>query len=1047
MNPYSEDNLIEQPVIELFKDELGYDYLNCMDEKFGEDGTLGRQEPSEVVLAPRLKSALRKLNPGVDEKILDVAIEELTKDRSLVSLAEANKEIYDLIKKGVDVRVSNEEGGIEEEERVKVIDFDNPENNDFFLASQFWVSGEMYKRRADLIGFVNGLPLIFIELKAAHKNIKDAFDNNLSDYKETIPQLFWYNAFIILSNGTESKIGTITSEWEHFNEWKKINSEGEEGVVSIDTIIKGVCEKGRFLDILENFTLFDRSGGSLAKIIAKNHQYLGVNSAIESFKKRKENKGRLGVFWHTQGSGKSYSMIFFSQKILRKFKGNFTFLIVTDRKELDEQIYKNFLNTGAVIEQEVHAESCEHLKQLLKEDHRNIFTLIHKFQTEDRKPYPKLTDRDDIIVMADEAHRTQYDLLAHNMRSALPNACFIGFTGTPLLAGEEKTREVFGEYVSIYDFKQSVDDKATVPLFYECRIPQVQLSNENLNEDIEDLIEAAMLDEKEEEKLERELGREYHIITRDDRLEKIAEDIVDHYVNRGFQGKALVVSIDKITAVKMYDKVQKYWQKYLKKLKSELEKADEWDRPELEEKIKVMKSVDMAVVVSQEQNELKKFADKGLDFRPHRERLVREDLAKKFQDPNDNFKIAFVCNMWLTGFDVPSLSTIYLDKPMRNHTLMQTIARANRVFEGKESGLIVDYAGIFRNLQKALSIYTKGVDREGGSPIQDKAKLVEELKKAIQEIEKFLNERNVDLDNIIQADKFAKIKLIQEAVDKIVTKEEDKRSFLTLANQVKRIFRAILPDKRAREYYNKFLAVKVLASKIRSLQERADISGLMNDIEKLLDESIEADDYIITDPLEKIDLSQIDFEQLREKFKKQQKHIIVERLKGKINAKLKKMIRLNSMRIDFMEKFQKMIDEYNAGAIDIDVFFDRLVAFVEELNTEEKRHISEGLTEEELAVFDLLKQDNLSDQDKKQIKKVAKTLLEKLKKEKLVLDWKKTQQRRAMVMVTIRDTLFDNLPRAYSEKVCDQKANLVYRHIYDCYTNDGTSVYERELVY
>src|SRR3989304_203110 len=437
MNDYTESTLVEFPASELFQ-SLGYKHRNCFYEKFGDIGTLGRETPSDVVLVPKLKEALFRLNPKLSPVVIDLAIEELTRDRSSLNPVVANKEIYKMLKDGLKVAMRDEEGN-EEIETVKVIDFDNPENNDFFLASQFWVTGEMYKRRADLVGFVNGLPLIFIELKATHKRLENAYRNNLTDYKTTIPQIFWYNAFIILSNGSESRIGTITADYEHFSEWKKINSEGEEGVVSLETIIKGTCEKLKLLDILENFILFQNTSVPLTKIIAKNHQYLGVNNTIQSFNNIKENQGKLGVFWHTQGSGKSFSMIFFSQKILRKFKGDYTFLIVTDRDELDDQIYGNFVSVGAVTEKKVQAESRKHLKQLLRENHRHVFTLIHKFGTDDPsgRPYPVINERADIIVITDEAHRTQYDVLAMNMRTALPNAAFIAFTGTPLMIGEE----------------------------------------------------------------------------------------------------------------------------------------------------------------------------------------------------------------------------------------------------------------------------------------------------------------------------------------------------------------------------------------------------------------------------------------------------------------------------------------------------------------------------------------------------------------------------------------------------------------------------------
>lgn len=623
MSDYSEDSLVERPAIALFA-ELGYQTANCWGERFGENGTLARETSTEVVLVSRLRPALEALNPNLQREALDLAVEELSKDRSLVTPAQANRELYRLLKNGVRVSVPSEDEG-DRVQVVRVIDWDNPENNDFFLASQFWVTGEVYKKRADLVGFVNGIPLVFIELKASHQRLENAYKNNLRDYRRTIPQLFYFNALIVLSNGSQTKVGSMTAPYEHFAEWKKINSEGEEGRVSLETVIRGCCEKNNLLDIVENFTLFSEEGSGLAKLVGKNHQYLGVNnalSALEDIRKSEEERerehGKLGVFWHTQGSGKSYSMVFFSQKVLRKLQGDWTFLIVTDRRELDGQIYKTFSSCGAVTEGQVQAESGEHLRRLLRENHRNIFTLIQKFQTRgtsggEGDTFPVLSERSDIIVMTDEAHRSQYDTYAMNMRQALPNASFIGFTGTPLMAGEERTREVFGDYVSIYNFRQSVEDGATVPLYYENRIPELQLSNEQLNDDLQRVIEESILDERQEEKLQREFNREYLLITRDERLEKVAEDMVSHFMGRGERGKAMVVSIDKATAVRMYDKVQRHWLQYLEGMKGEL--SDLLSRnplPEndvleerietLREKILYMEQVDMAVVVSPSQN-------------------------------------------------------------------------------------------------------------------------------------------------------------------------------------------------------------------------------------------------------------------------------------------------------------------------------------------------------------------------------------------------------------------------------------------------------------
>ena len=377
----------------------------------------------------------------------------------------------------------------------------------------------------------------------------------------------------------------MTAGFEHFAEWKKIDEEKEPGLISLETMIRGTCEKRKLLDLVENFMLFDERKGELNKLIAKNHQFLGVNNAIAAVREIKDNKGKLGVFWHTQGSGKSYSMVFFGQKVLRTIPGNWTFVIVTDRDDLDGQIYRNFANTGALLEDEkrVRADSGESLKRMLnQEDHRYVFTLIQKFRTEHGERYPVLSTRSDIIVITDEAHRSQYDIFAANMRSALPNAAFIGFTGTPLMAGEELTKEVFGDYVSVYNFKESVDDVNTVPLYYENRIPELQLTNDNLTEEIADICERAELDDDQERKLEREFAREYHLITREDRLERVGEDIVAHYMGRGVLAKAMVISIDKATAVRTFDMVQKHWKKALAKLRKEIAAADPMERPELE---------------------------------------------------------------------------------------------------------------------------------------------------------------------------------------------------------------------------------------------------------------------------------------------------------------------------------------------------------------------------------------------------------------------------------------------------------------------------------
>ncbi|MGB4855031.1 MAG: HsdR family type I site-specific deoxyribonuclease, partial [Candidatus Dechloromonas phosphoritropha] len=475
---WSEDQLVEQPAIGLFA-ALGWQTVSALEESFGPsppaplpegDGRvwLGRETRGEVVLVPRLRAALTRLNPTLPAEAIDAAVDELTHDRSAMSLEAANREIYRLLKEGIAVSVPDRERGGQKTERLRVVDWQHPENNDFVLVSQLTVTGALYTCRPDLVGFVNGLPWVVIELKKPGVPARAAFDENLTHYKQQIPALFWFNALLIASNGSDSRVGSLTAEWGRFFEWKRIAREDEARRVSLEVMLRGTCDRSRLLDLVENFTLFSEHKAGLVKIIGQNHQFLGVNNAIASMlEARQLGHGRGGVFWQTQGSGKSFAMVFFAQKVLRKLAGNWTFVVVTDRVELDEQIAKTFKTTGAVSEaegDECHAASGAHLRELLRGNHRYVFTLVHKFQTPEL-----LCERSDVIVLTDEAHRSQYDTLALNMRAALPKAMFLAFTGTPLIAGEERTRELFGDYVSIYDFQQSIEDGATVPLFYENR--------------------------------------------------------------------------------------------------------------------------------------------------------------------------------------------------------------------------------------------------------------------------------------------------------------------------------------------------------------------------------------------------------------------------------------------------------------------------------------------------------------------------------------------------------------------------------------------------
>lgn len=1056
---YNEDQLVEQPAIGLFAD-LGWQTLSAMEETYGSSGTLGRETKSEVVLTVRLRAALCKLNPTLPAEAISAAIDELVRDRSAMLAEAANRETYQLLKEGITVSVPDREHGGQTIERLRVVDWEQPQNNDFLLVSQFSVTGALYTCRPDLVGFVNGLPWVVIELKKPGIPARAAFDENLTHYKKQIPGLFWFNALMIASNGTDSLVGSLTADWERWVRWKRIEHEDEPRRVSLEVMLRGTCDPSRLLDLVENFTLFSEHKAGLVKIIGQNHQFLGVNNAIASMlEARKLGHGRGGVFWQTQGSGKSFSMVFFAQKVLRKLIGNWTFVVVTDRVELDEQIAKTFKTTGAVSEaegDECHAASGAHLRELLRGNHRYVFTLVHKFQTPEL-----LCDRSDVIVLTDEAHRSQYDTLALNMRAALPKAMFLAFTGTPLIAGEERTKEIFGDYVSIYDFQQSIEDGATVPLFYENRTPELQLINPDLNEDIYQLIEDAELDPDQEAKLERELGRQYHLITRDDRLDTVAADIVRHFLGRGFVGKAMVVCIDKATALRMHDKVKQHWAaetaRMLKAL-GELEHQshsggmtpDQARRDVraavLKQRLEVLTSTDMALIVSPGQNEIQQMQSLGLDIEPHRKRMYESNpgLDEKFKDTEDPLRIAFVCAMWLTGFDAPSCSTVYLDKPMRNHSLMQTIARANRIFPGKHSGVIVDYANVFASLEKALAIY--GAGKNGKKPVKDKQQLAEDLRQSVADATTFCAAHGVLLDEIeaTPAGSLERLQYIADGMNELISPDSLRRDFFAHERLVSTLYQAVKPDPSALEFASRVACISTLAECIRTRlnPNPPDISLVMNNINGLLDASITGHAIREQGP-PALDLSKINFEALAKRFKEaKHKNTDLEQLKAAIRAKLEEMIQLNRTRADFAEKFEELIESYNAGSRSIEELYQELLDLSNNLNQEQERHVRENVTEEELAIFDILTRSapDLSSEERTVVKKAARELLARLK-ELLVINWRQKSTARSQLKLAIEDTLDLGLPRAYTPELFNLKCSAVFQHVYESYPERDSGVY------
>ena len=844
---YTEDILVQKTTADYLEQQLRWESVYAHNsEDFGSDGLLGRSSDREVVLTRYLRSALRSLNPGLPDAAYADAVRQLTAYDASQTLIAANRSNYDLIRDGVRVSFSNDKGE-QVVKRLRVIDFDTPANNHFLCVRELWVRGDLYRRRADIIGFVNGLPLLFIECKNIYLNLQTAYNGNYNDYRNSIPHLFQHNAIVMFGNGQKAKIGSITSEWGHFHEWKRL-AEEDPGVVDMETLLKGVCDQRNFMDMVENFILFDQSSGVTRKILARNHQFLGVNLALESVSDRNARAGRLGVFWHTQGAGKSYSMVMFTRKVHRKLGGNFTFLVLTDRDDLDTQIYKTFAGCGVV---DHDADPCraangQHLAQLLSEQKSYVFSLIQKFNQDVGEGY---TDRGDLIVITDEAHRTQYGTLALNMRNALPNASYIGFTGTPLFKEDEITRRVFGEYVSTYDFQRAVEDKATVPLYYDARGDKLRVAVSDINERIaEKLDELELNDVDVEQRLERELRRDYHIITAENRLDQVAHDFVKHYTMAWETGKAMLVCIDKVTCVRMYDLITRYWDDYIAKLEAKTERIrDEQEAIHLQRQIKWMRETRTAVVVSEEQGEVERFRQWGVDILPHR-KLIKEgmdlpeamrnqpqyrnmqrmDLDDAFRSAEHPFRIAIVCAMWLTGFDVPSLSTLYLDKPLKAHTLMQAVARANRIHEGKNNGLIVDYCGILKNLRKALATFV-GPHPDGSGddvgPVQPDENILDDLAEAISMVRMFLDNHDAPLDSIIHGTGFKRIAAIVKCKESVNENDETRKRFEIMCREVFKKFRACLNMLGLNRFRADYEAINIVYKSLQEDREKADIGG------------------------------------------------------------------------------------------------------------------------------------------------------------------------------------------------------------------------------
>ncbi|MFZ2652686.1 MAG: type I restriction endonuclease subunit R [Burkholderiaceae bacterium] len=1085
---YSEDNNIQEPAAKLFVDNLDWRSVYAFNaETFGPASLLGRKDASEVVLVRELDVALAKLNPKLastseGRSKLAIARDQLLDADPTKTLLQHNEAKWKLMRDGITLKSPT--GNAANDVHVTVIDFKTPQANDFLVVRELWVQSGPFRRRCDLVGFVNGLPLVFIELKRHDKGLKAAYDDNYTDYKDTIPRLFHYNALVIVSNGLDARFGTITSSWDHFYRWKRLNEDDLDPAPKHDEaplkpilpiLLRGMCIKSTLLDIVENFTLFDSSEELTTKVVARNHQYIGVNKAIAKLMSGGAEvlAGKLGVFWHTQGSGKSYSMVFFCQKVHRKVSAAYTFVLLTDRTELDDQIYTTFVGCGVSTNKGDKATGADGLQRLLRDQNRRyVFSLIHKFRKRVTEPW---TERRDIIVLSDEAHRTQYGRLATQMRMALRHAGFMAFTGTPLIDGKERneTEKVFGSYVSVYDFQRAVADGATLPLYYENRGEKLRLIDPNLNQRIEERIDAARSDgeltEAQEEKLYRELAREYPVFTSDTHLNDVATDFVEHYHQRwrlmeaptkpgeatkyGGNAKAMLVCIDKVTCAKMAERIKFKWLGKQLELQGRLQKEDEVftkaGKPEpafvtrLRAQIAWMADTQIHPVFSPEQNEVRDFAAEGIDVRPLRGVMANgiggRAIDECFKDGKHSFRVAVVCAMWLTGFDVKSLATLYLDKPMKGHTLMQAIARVNRVAPNKKNGLIIDYNGMLKSLRKALATYAQGDKGTPGDPLFDEDQALAEYAASIDKVQAHLTNVGYDLNALVRAEEgeetWGQLLNAQNAVS---TSPENKKTFQVLAEDVFDRFRGLFPNPGVFKYEPQENAIAALYNLLQKPKPSVDITAIMQEIRGVIDTSLEVatQGQVKYAPSKQYDLSGIDFERLRAEFAKSPyKETALLTLQERIQARLDRMMALNPTRIDLYKRYQEIIAEYNRDKDDVEIqrVFEQLVKVHDALDQEEQRYVREGFkSERELAVYDLLSKDkaDITKGDIAKIKKVVEELMRTVQERMSQMgDLRDRASAQAQMKAAIIDRLLEGMPDNFSSDDIEARAEIVFQYV------------------
>lgn len=988
---------IEQATLDWFKG-LGYSILNGPDiapgELFAERANYG-----DVILEGRVRSALTNINPKVPPEAIEDAYRKLTRTiHESPLLAANNHRFHKMLTDGVDIEYKNSEGRIVGD-KVWLIDFDNPDNNDWLAVNQLTVVEGQNNRRPDIVVFTNGLPLGVIELKNPsdeNATIKDAF-NQFQTYKKEIPALFPYNEILIVSDGIEARAGTLTADWEWFLPWRTIEGEdiAPKGLPELEVLIKGIFDKRRFLDLIRYFIVFEVDGPEIAKKMAVYHQFHAVNKAIECTVKAASPKGdkRVGVVWHTQGSGKSLTMAFYAGKIIRhKEMQNPTLVVITDRNDLDDQLFGTFSKCKDLLRQTpVQAESRENLQKLLKVSSGGvIFTTIQKFFPEKGGDYPKLSDRRNIIVIADEAHRSQYDFIdgfARHMRDALPNASFIGFTGTPIELADKNTPAVFGNYISIYDIQRAVEDGATVRIYYEARLAKLELKADErpkIDPEFEEVTEGEEITVKE--KLKRKWAQLEAMVGTEKRVGLVAKDIVDHFENRleAIDGKGMIVCMSRRICVDLYNA--------LIKLRPEWHSEDD------------AKGFLKVVMTGS--------ASDPVGWQQHiRNKSRREALANNFKKHEYPFKLVIVRDMWLTGFDVPSLHTMYVDKPMRGHGLMQAIARVNRVFKDKPGGLVVDYLGIADELKKALSDYTERDRDMTGIPQEEAVAIMLEKYEIVSSMFHGFYYKRFFSDS-----PSGRLTVIKEAMEHILSQEEGredgKSRFMQAVTELSKAFALSVPHEKALEIRDNAGFFQTVRSALAKNTTDGVKSPDMLDsaIKQIVSKAVASEgviDIFASAGLKKPDISILSDEFLEEVRHMPQRNLALEVLKKLLNDEIKTQTKRNLVQSkSFAEMLEQTIRKYQNRTIDTAKVILELIELAREMREAHKRGEKLNLTEEELAFYDALETNDtavkvLGDET---LKTIARELVETVKKN-VTIDWTVKESVKAKLRTMVKRIL------------------------------------------